>query len=117
MKRIIILLVSILIFSCSEEKKNRDTFIQTYKEVLIIREAESDTSKANKMVRDAIQEKGYTLERFQQEFFELANKDKEFVKVIDSLRNSLNSDIKKLRDSIRNSKLELESDSGTQTKE
>jgi hypothetical protein len=117
MKKIILILTSIIFVACSEQKEDHQEFIDTYKEVLIIREAESDTSKANKMVQDALEKRGYTLDKFKDEFFKLADEDKNFIKVIDSLRNTINSDIRSIRDSLKQLNSEAKTDSTTKTEE
>lgn len=117
MKRLILILFTILFVACSEKKNDNQEFIDTYKEVLLIREAESDTSRANKMVQDALEKRGYTLDKFKDEFFKLADEDKSFIKVIDSLRNTINSDIRSIRDSLKQLNSEAKTNSSTESEE
>lgn len=116
MKSILAALAFVLIIACSDTDKNNDELISVYKEILIIRESESDTSIANSKVREAIQDHDMTMEQFKAEFFALAKDDDEFVKVLDSLRRSFNADIKILKDSIRKSEREAKADSAADPK-
>lgn len=85
------LIVILLFVSCSGDKDSPDErFIETYKEVLVVREMyPMDTSKANKKVDSIFQANDYTESEFRKDYFNYAKNSKTFVKMIDSLRKSI----------------------------
>jgi len=115
MRKIVLVLLIILAISCGESQKEYGNFMQTYKEILLIRESYADTTIANQKVKETIKQHGYSLEDFQKEFFELSKNDKEFVKVLDSMRKSFKIEIDAIQDSIRLSDKKAKSDTTTNT--
>lgn len=88
---ILLLSVSVItLISCSSNKGNDDLFYDTYKEILIIREQDADTSVANKAVRQLIKDRGYSEQSFKDEFIRLSQEPNAFAKKIDSLRQVVN---------------------------
>lgn len=114
-KTLIIFIFAFIAISCSNQEKDLNIFMKTYKEILITREAIQDSIEANNAVRKIIERNGYTLEEFKNEFFILAKDNKEFSLILDSLRKSFKLDINKLQDSIRKSQLEAKADSASNT--
>ena len=83
--------LTILIIACSGESDSPDErFIQTYKEVLVVREMyPMDTTKANKKVDSVFEANDYTESEFRKDYFKYARNSKKFVNMIDSLRKSI----------------------------
>ena len=102
MKIFFSILIFILLFvSCSGEKDSPDErFIETYKEVLVIREMyPMDTAKANKKVDSVFEANDYTEPEFRKDYFKYAKNSKEFVNMIDSLRKSIRFEYDSLKKS------------------
>jgi len=90
MKYIYLILFSILIISCNEKSQEFDEkFINTYRDILVVRGKEPDSSKANKLVADILNENGYTHKSFADEYMTLAKDNDRFITFLDSLRNSI----------------------------
>jgi hypothetical protein len=87
----ICLIYIISLLACSE--KNKDRFINTYKDVLIAREVNPDTSIGNAKVKDILRRYSYTEKSFKNEFFEFAKNQKEFITMIDSARSLMNIEL------------------------
>ena len=85
-----------MIFSSCDDTPDIDEekFIETYKEILITRESTIDSVEANKIVSKIIKDHGYSEASFRKEFFELASEREVFLRVIDSLRESVKRDMK-----------------------
>ena len=96
----LIILVSLIFYSCSSNS-DQERFYNTYRQILIARSEIEDSLVANKKVLEIIKQNGYTEKEFEKTFFELARKEKDFVKVIDSLRNSVKHDYQKIIDSTK----------------
>jgi hypothetical protein len=92
MKRLLIILIASLTLSSCDIIDDyigidRERFVDTYTEILIIRETYPDTTVANKMVRDVYGKYDYTEEDFRDDYFELFKNDKdEFLQLMDSAR-------------------------------
>jgi hypothetical protein len=101
MKLIFILSLSTFLFlsGCGQSAK-REKLFNTYKEVLITRETITDSLKANKAVNKVLKKNGYTEIQFRNEIFELARSEKDFLKTIDSLRNFVKFEQKRILDSL-----------------
>lgn len=74
--------------SCENKKSIDDNFIDTYKNILIVRERfTNDSLTAAKKIDSVMKAHSYTEPQFQADFFKYAQENKEeFVKAIDSLR-------------------------------
>jgi len=91
MKKIAFLFV-ICLFSCSNSTKiNEEKFYDMYKEILLIRKENEDTTIANPQVRELYQKYNYPQEQFKYDFSELAKDNKTFARKIDSIRNVVNN--------------------------
>lgn len=89
-KYIFLILISLFgLVSCTDESKREQKFFDTYREILIARESIQDSVAANKKVQEIIQKHGYDDFTFKQEFFDIAKDNDKFLKLIDSLRNSI----------------------------
>ena len=94
MKFIFILII--LFISCSDSTKQiNQKFIATYKEILLIRESFPDTTIANPKVDSLLNANNYTEKKFRDEMFLLMKNNKEMLKVLDSLRNEINKEVRK----------------------
>lgn len=97
-----LLVLSILFFSCgSEDSKNEYPVIKIYKEVLIAREVNPDSSIANKKIDSIFQSYGTSEPEFRKRIIEQSQNRDDFIKLIDSLRNSIKSE----KDSLQREKL------------
>lgn len=97
MKKIIFILLIIFV-SCGTDKEE-ERFIRTYRQILIARAESTDSLAANAKVQKILQNNGYTESEFRKIFFTLASKEKDFILIIDSLRNSVRNEYKKVIDS------------------
>ncbi len=91
-KYMLSLLVFLLVSACTDEANREQNFFNTYREILILREIGLDSVTANKKVQEIISKHGYDEQTFKQEFFNIAKNNNKFVKIIDSLRQSIISD-------------------------
>lgn len=83
-----VLVCCLALGSCSSGWTEEDEqFVQTYTEILIVRERVPDTAVANPQVRDIIRNNGYTWESFQQEFADYTQEAEKFRRMLDSARN------------------------------
>lgn len=81
------LLLPILFIACTSTEEKDNLFYDTYKNILIIRNNNSeDTAKANKLVKELIKKNGYTDKSFKDEFIRLSEQPNTFAKKIDSVR-------------------------------
>lgn len=92
-KKIILVLCLCLFSACSDWDFNwnfldggKDNFIETYKEILIVREKYPDTSKTNKEVIKIYEKHEYTEQSFREDFFKFAKDKEEFIEMIDTAR-------------------------------
>ena len=73
--------------ACSSNESNESKFYDTYKEIIIIRNNNSDPKIANKLVKEKIKENGYTDKSFKDEFIRLSESQPNvFARKIDSIR-------------------------------
>jgi hypothetical protein len=98
MKYLVVIIFAFLFLSACD-KPFDDKFYKTYREILIVRTEITDSLEANKEVLKALKKNGYTEEEFREIFFEKAQTEREFIKIIDSLRNSIKSEYKQILDS------------------
>jgi len=89
MKKIIFLFV-VIVFSCSDTKINEEKFYNMYKEILLIRKENEDTTVANPLVKELYKKNNYSQKKFKNDYFELSKDSKTFIKKIDSIRNVVN---------------------------
>lgn len=97
MKKIVsfvVIIFGFILVQCSLFEDSKEEFIETYKEILIVRYQEPDSAKANQLVKEIIEKNGFTEETFKQKFFEYAkdNPD-EFRVILDSLRERIKREI------------------------
>lgn len=88
----VLLILAILLFSCSDNKKKEEKFLKTYKEILITRETITDTAVANKKIAEILKKYGYDEPTFRHDFMELARNSDKFRITLDSLRQSIIKD-------------------------
>ncbi len=82
------LIVVIFLTACSggSWSKDDERFVQTYTDILILREQYADTAQANPKVREMMQKNGYTEASFRARFEELTAKPEKFRQMLDSAR-------------------------------
>lgn len=78
-------------------ESDKDRFIETYTEILVVRGKYSDTAKANKEVRNVLEKHDYTEEEFRRQYFNLANDREEFLAIIDSARQRAKDELLKIQ--------------------
>ncbi len=86
-----------MLIACSNEKQERERFLRTYKEILLIRETISDTVEANRKVLEALSNNNYTEEQFRKKYFEYAENPQEFILLLDSLRERVNKELTEIK--------------------
>lgn len=100
-KNLILIIVSTLVVffvACSDEV-NKDKFLQIYRQILITRTKTIDSLEANKRVLEILKQNNYDEESFKREFYYLAKNENGFLKIIDSMRNSITIEYKHKLDS------------------
>lgn len=95
MKYLAVIILTFLLISCDSGNSNKERFIKTYKEILVVREIHKDSLEANKRVMEIIRKNGYTEPEFKQAFFELAKERKNY-NLIDSIRNLVQDEIREI---------------------
>lgn len=104
--------MSFILASCSlwDELWGNDKqrFIETYKQILVLRELYPDTSKANRKVDSLIVAMEYTQESFRDEYFRLAQNSEEFIKMIDSARALAKAELLNIENKKEKSKAKQE---------
>lgn len=73
--------------SCAKNTQDDAKFFDTYKEILIIRNQDSDTATANAAVRELLKKRDYTEQSFKDEFIRLSQDPNKFARKIDSIRS------------------------------
>jgi hypothetical protein len=96
----ILISFSFLFFACGNSI-DKEKFINTYREILITRAKFDDSLQANKAVLQVLQQNGYDLQTFQQDFIHLAKNENGFLILIDSMRNSITREHQLLLDSSK----------------
>jgi hypothetical protein len=91
--------VSFFFFNACGSNVDKDKFLNTYREILIARNEILDSSNANMRVLQILKNNNYTEQSFKEEFFYLAKNENGFLKIIDSLRNSITTEFKHKLDS------------------
>ncbi len=77
-----------VVLSCSSGWSDDDErFVQTYTEILRIREQTPDTAVANPKVRAIVEKNGYTWESFRSTFSDYTAEADKFRAMLDSARN------------------------------
>ena len=77
-----------IVVSCSSGWSEEDErFVETYTEILRIREQTPDTTLANPRVREVIEKNGYTWESFRSTFSSYTADAEKFRAMLDSARN------------------------------
>lgn len=76
------------LFACSSGWSEEDEhFVQTYTDILIVRELTPDTTIANPKVQEIITKNGYTWESFRAQYMQYTAKAEQFRAMLDSARN------------------------------
>ncbi|MFA6571727.1 MAG: hypothetical protein WCT77_10905 [Bacteroidota bacterium] len=91
------LFLVLLIVSCSDYREDRDRFMTTYKEILIVREMFTDTAKANAEVKKIFNKNNYTEKVFFEEWKEYTGNPQEFIIMMDTIRERAQKEIIKSR--------------------
>jgi hypothetical protein len=106
MKRIIfaaLIFFVLLQVSCSDYWQDRDRFMTTYKEILIVREMYADTATANAEVKKIFRKNNYTEKAFLEEWKEFTENPQEFIIMMDTIRERAQKEIIKSRQQKNNS--------------
>ncbi len=90
---------TMLLAACDFFKSDFDRFTDTYRKVLINTEIYSaDSVKAHKELLKILDESGYTLQSFQDQFIQISKEDPEkFTKTLDTMRESIAKEIIEIR--------------------
>jgi hypothetical protein len=84
---IALFVIGFFCFACSNSKVDEAKFYGMYKEILIIRETNPDTTIANPLVNELYKKNDYPKEKFMNDYLELSKDSQTFIKKIDSIRN------------------------------
>lgn len=100
MNKVSILIAAILltiIHSCSFFEKDKEKFIDTYREIVIIREMYTDTSKVNKEINKLFEKNGYDWDSFTDDYYSFVENPQEFLEIMDSVRERNQRELVKFR--------------------
>jgi hypothetical protein len=86
MKKTLLFLIFLFAVSCSNKDDSTEKFLNVYKEILIVREQNSDNETATKKINAVLEKNGYTEKEFRAEFIELSQDREKFLKLLDSIR-------------------------------
>jgi rubrerythrin len=100
---IILLSLSITLTSCGSSD-DKEKLLNVYKQILIARNSEQDSLKANEAVQKVLKKNGYTELQFRKEIFQMASSEKDFLPMIDSLRNYVKDEQKRILNSSKKKK-------------
>src|SRR3989339_703202 len=106
MKKIRLFCALLLIISgCDWFESDNEEFIETYKNILIIREKyKNDSAKSANAIQKIYEQYDYTAESFKEEYFDLAqNQPRKFYELLDTIRERakmeiINSGVKKKKE-------------------
>ncbi len=90
-KAISIIVIAIGLYSCNQDSINEKNFMDTYQDILVVRNSITDTTLANKIIDSIMKAHNYSMESFQVDMLKLAKNKDDFNKVIDSMRSNLNT--------------------------
>lgn len=98
MKNIILLssiIATLLLSSCDLFKSDTEKFADTYRKVLINTALnENDSLKLMNELQRILEEDGYTMESFKDEFVKIANENPdEFMHILDTMRESVANEV------------------------
>ncbi len=87
-KRLLLLiaLLSVTLNSCFLFEDKKEKFIETYREILIIRELYPDSAKAGKEIDKLYESNGYDRESFIDDYTDFKSNPEEFMAIMDSVR-------------------------------
>lgn len=90
--------IFLLFLSCSNSEEEKHRFIETQKEILILRSIYPDTSVANPKVLKVYEKYGFTRESFREKYFEYTKNPEEFLKIQDSAQAKAKRELLKLKE-------------------
>ncbi|MCX6156164.1 MAG: hypothetical protein NT007_18600 [Candidatus Kapabacteria bacterium] len=100
MKNIFWIILIGIFSACSPSKKDEEKFLNTYREVLVIREKTLVPEIANVQVKKLLTDSGFTVEEFYKNFKYYSSNSEHFVSQLDSLRQHTIEQIKMLKKAI-----------------
>jgi hypothetical protein len=98
---IFITAVMIFFLACSGSGSDKDKFINTYKEILIVWGKYPDSAQAVPRVRDIIKKNGYNEKTFRDAYFGFARNPQEFMAMLDTARARADQEINKEKQKYR----------------
>ncbi len=87
----------ILLYSCSNSEEEKNRFIETQKEILVLRAIYPDTAEANPKVLKVYQKYGFTKESFREKYFEYTKNPEEFLRIQDSAQARAKKELLELK--------------------
>lgn len=93
-----LIIIAFFFVSCGIFKDKKEHFAETYRQVLINRELVSDSLTASRKMLEILQQNGYDIDTFREEFSELAKNDPTgFTQMLDTMRVSVQKEIQNLK--------------------
>lgn len=93
-----LILIAFFCVSCGFFKDKKEHFAETYRQVLINRELISDSLTASRKMLEILEQNGYDLDTFREEFSELAKSDPSaFSQMLDTMRTGVQKEIQNLK--------------------
>ncbi len=97
-KSILLPLISFLmLWSCSFFEKDKDKFIDTYREILIIREMYTDSARVNKEIVKLFDKYSYDWDSFTEDYNSYKEDPQVFMEIMDSVRERNQRELNKFR--------------------
>ena len=91
---LLIAFFSFSLFSCDgSSDKEKENYLNCYKEILFIRLNSTDTSIANRKILSIYGKYGFTKESFIKTFKKLSKNPEEYLNILDSLRQQIINDM------------------------
>jgi ribosomal protein S18 acetylase RimI-like enzyme len=89
--------ILVLFLSCSNSEEEKNRFIETQKEILILRSVYPDTGVANPKILKVYEKYGFTRESFREKYFEYTKNPEEFLRIQDSAQAKAKRELLKLK--------------------
>lgn len=106
--RILLFAVSMILISCSGAEKEKNKFINAYKELLTIRLMYPDTTIANPKVNKILAKNGFDKYSFAEQFKKYSSNPQEFRDMLDTARERAKKEYQILRKNNKSDEIPME---------
>lgn len=106
--RVLLFVVSMFLISCSGAEKEKNRFINAYKELLTIRLMYPDTTVANPKVNRILAKNGFDKYSFAEEFKKYSSNPQEFRDMLDTARERAKKEYQILRKNSKSGEIPMD---------